>query len=138
VRSRFLLFFSRFFLSAFFMRKGFSMAMNMPVTRLFTNYRSTCVLAASAAVLLALPACGDGWTTQPYAQTPYGYERTAGYGVEYVRASMLPQRGPVLPEVRPVEPPAAALTPEPEFVEQDYSADLLQQGEVMFDERQRK
>jgi hypothetical protein len=63
------------------------------------------VLAAISPVLLS--ACGDGWVVQPYKGTPYNGRgldddsRTAGYGVEYVRAKMMPAKGPDTKSVTP-------------------------------------
>lgn len=73
---------------------------------------------------LALTACGgEGWEMRKTNTTfPYGNQRTAGSGVEYVRASMMPAKGPVLeaakvPEAGPPPPPPPApepiLAPEP-------------------------
>jgi len=53
-------------------------------------------LIFSGVALLGLSACGEGWEMVPYDGTPYGDERTAGSGVAYVRALMLPERGPNL------------------------------------------
>ena len=50
------------------------------------------ILTFSVLPVLALAACGEGWVTQPYEGVPYTYERTAGRGVEYVRASMAPAK----------------------------------------------
>ena len=57
------------------------------------------------AVPLALTACGDGWEMTRTEQFPYGNIRTAGTGVAYVRAKMLPEKqlnvepaGPQQPE----------------------------------------
>ncbi len=80
-------------------------------------------LTACAVILapLALTACGDGWVTQKYSGVPYDGrgivnddERTAGYGVEYVRASMMPSKGTNTETVleKPAEP-APAPAPEP-------------------------
>ena len=48
-----------------------------------------------APMLLVLVGCGDGWETRPYEGIPYGH-RTAGNGIEYVRAVMKQEKGPVL------------------------------------------
>ncbi|MCB9989514.1 MAG: hypothetical protein H6868_09335 [Rhodospirillales bacterium] len=53
----------------------------------------------AAAPLLFLAACGDGWDTKLYDGVPYTMERTAGNGLAYVRANMMPPRGPVVDEV---------------------------------------
>ena len=73
---------------------------------------------------LALTACGgEGWEMRKTTTTfPYGNQRTAGSGVEYVRANMMPAKGPVLEAPKPavVEPPPPApepvVEPEPEPV----------------------
>lgn len=51
---------------------------------------------------LGLAACGEGYEPRQFRdRVPYTEERTAGPGVEYVRAYMLPEKGPVLPEATP-------------------------------------
>lgn len=59
---------------------------------------------------LFLAACGEGWEAQKTTQyLPYGNERTAGSGVVYVRAQLLPEKDLKLePELKNVEdvPPA--------------------------------
>ncbi len=54
---------------------------------------------------LALTACGEGWEAQRTTEyTPYGNDRTAGSGVVYVRAQMLPKKELELePELESVE-----------------------------------
>lgn len=43
--------------------------------------------------LFALTACGEGWEKQlTNTVFPYGNQRTAGSGVMYVRAKMLPRK----------------------------------------------
>ncbi len=43
--------------------------------------------------VLALAACGEGWEMQRIDNiVPYGNTRTAGTGVAYVRAKMLPEK----------------------------------------------
>lgn len=60
------------------------------------------VLFLSGFSALTLAACGDGWVAVPYEdQVPYTEERTAGRGVTYVRAHMLPEKGPVLEASEP-------------------------------------
>ncbi len=43
--------------------------------------------------VLGLTACGEGYEMVPYQGTPYTMERTAGTGVQYVLAKMLPKKG---------------------------------------------
>ena len=69
---------------------------------------------------LALTACGgEGWEMRKTTTTfPYGNQRTAGSGVEYVRASMMPAKGPVLEAPKPVvapppPPPEPVVAPAP-------------------------
>ena len=106
------------------------------------------LLMAAAIPAFLLAGCGEGYVAQPYSGTPYG-DRTAGHGVEYVRASMLREKGPVIeaamPEHEPIIIPPAPepepeLTPIPAVIEDedDGTDDLLQQGEILFDDLQRK
>ena len=47
---------------------------------------------------LALAACGEGYeVVEVRGQVPYTEERTAGPGVAYVRAHMMPEKTIVLP-----------------------------------------
>lgn len=71
-----------------------------------------------ALILLGLPlaSCGEGWEmTRTTDMVPYGNTRTAGSGIAYVRAKMLPKKDLVLNtapaeqimiERRPAEAPA--------------------------------
>jgi hypothetical protein len=62
---------------------------------------TTILLGAST---LGLSACGEGWEPQELrGRVPYVEERTAGPGVEYVRAYMLPEKGPKLEPQMPAE-----------------------------------
>ena len=45
-----------------------------------------------AGAIILLSACGQDYVAQKYFGTPYG-TRTAGSGIEYVRAHMAPKRG---------------------------------------------
>lgn len=48
---------------------------------------------AVAGFSLLLAGCGDGWETVKYSdKVPYTMERTAGDGVMYVRAKMMPEK----------------------------------------------
>ena len=48
---------------------------------------------------LALAGCGEGWEAVEFrGSVPYVEERTAGPGVMYVRAHMMPAKTVVLPE----------------------------------------
>ncbi len=69
-------------------------------------------LSALCLPLLALSACGEGWEAQKTdTYFPYGNQRTAGYGVVYVRAKMMPEKELVVEPI--VEEAAPAPTPEP-------------------------
>ncbi len=60
---------------------------------------------------LALSACGEGWEMiRTDTMVPYGNTRTAGTGVAYVRAKMLPEKDLKL------EPAAPTPAAEPEKV----------------------
>lgn len=81
---------------------------------------------------LALAACGEGWEMQlTNTVHPYGNARTAGSGVVYVRAKMLPEKDVKLEPAAAVETPAPA-APE----EQDKKA--LEDLRDMFRKRQQK
>lgn len=91
---------------------------------------------------LALTACGgEGWQMQPTKRLPYGNERTAGSGVEYVRASMMPAKGPVLEPAKPAEaappapPPPPPPAPEPEL---DEPEEPMVPADKVFNNIQRK
>ena len=60
-------------------------------------------LMTVALIPLALTACGgEGWELRKTNTTfPYGNQRTAGSGVEWVRASMMPAKGPILEAPQP-------------------------------------
>ncbi len=65
-------------------------------------------------LLLGLAACGEGWEFQRTTAFPYGNERTAGTGVAYVLAKMMPEKElKIVPVVHDHEPEAVA-APEPE------------------------
>ena len=75
-------------------------------------HRSLMILAVSAPLLAA---CGEGWVMQPTrGAVPYTEERTAGPGIAYVRAHMMPEKSVVLPEPM-VEPAPVVKDAEPIF-----------------------
>jgi len=83
-------------------------------------------LAIFSAPLL-LTACGEGWEAQRTSEYfPYGNQRTAGSGVVYVRAKMLPKKELV------VEPVMDKVEEEPSTVEPVLEA------EEIFSDAQRK
>lgn len=54
---------------------------------------------ASGALVLALAGCGEGYeAVEVRGKVPYTMERTAGPGIAYVRAMMMPEKTVVLPE----------------------------------------
>jgi len=101
-------------------------------------------LIFSGVALLGLSACGEGWEMVPYDGTPYGNERTAGSGVAYVRALLLPERGPNLetemmshthaePVVEP-EPEVVAVIEEKEmFIVEEEGEAEIKDAEPLFD-----
>jgi len=66
------------------------------------TFRKTLLILSTFASSAALYGCGDGYEAVPYHGVPYVEDRTAGAGVEYVRAHMLPEKGPMIPaEIAP-------------------------------------
>lgn len=110
----------------------------------FINFRSFVLLTGSCVVL---SGCGDGWEMRPYEGVPYTTERTAGKGVEYVRANMARAKGPELKsemkeEVKvtttekiDAEPPPQDAKPEPVV---EASEEPVSDGAEVFNEKQRK
>ncbi len=83
-------------------------------------------LVVFAAPLL-LTACGEGWEAQRSdSYFPYGNQRTAGSGVVYVRAKMLPEKKLV------VEPVAN------EVKEDSITVEPVLEAEEIFSDAQRK
>ncbi len=59
---------------------------------------------------ISLSACGEGWEAQKTTDYfPYGNQRTAGSGVVYVRAKLLPERQLNLNTIKEVVKPAAQI-----------------------------
>jgi len=97
---------------------------------------------------LALAACGEGWDMQTYNNRgAYTAERTAGSGVEYVRAGIMRAKGPVLEpqmedrievqqtntiEQDPPPPPAEKV------VEEAKEAPAVQEADKIFTTKQKK
>lgn len=69
----------------------------MPSPRFFKRVKPFLLILP----VLMLSACGDGWEAVSYSGFPYGNERTAGHGIAYVRANLLPGRGPMLQAAQP-------------------------------------
>lgn len=57
-------------------------------------------VSTGLAAILTLSACGEGWEAKRYEGFPYMNVRTAGPGIEYVRARLLPEKGPILLPVK--------------------------------------
>ena len=92
------------------------------------SIKRTVIVSASS--LFLLTGCGEGYEmVKTNAMFPYGNERTAGSGVAYVLAKMMPEKElklepvkpkavvrdwkPAIKEVLPPEPkPAAAVPPQ--------------------------
>jgi len=88
---------------------------------------------------LFLAGCGDGYEMRPYHNTPYG-DRTAGSGVEYVRAHMMQEKGPVIKAEQPKLEPIVAPPPAEPVVETkpDPVDNLIGSGEKFFRDLQKK
>lgn len=88
---------------------------------------------------LSLSACGgEGWEMQLTKRFPYGNERTAGSGVEYVRASMMKPKGPIIEA--PKEPVVMIPPPAPDPVIQipPPPSEPVKPADPMFNKMQRK
>lgn len=96
------------------------------------------VLGLSVLPVIALGACGDGsgggFQAVPYENIPYTMERTAGKGVTFVRAAMLPPKEAkteaITQKTEPVAEPAV-VTPEP-------APAPITPGDAVFDKKQSK
>ena len=67
---------------------------------------------------LSLAACGEGYEmVKVYDQIPYSMERTAGPGVAYVLAHMMPEKTLSLPKenVKPLVSESKVIDAEPMF-----------------------
>lgn len=102
-------------------------------------------IALSIPVLL-LSAC-EGYEPAPYVGFPYDNIRTAGTGVEYVRANMAKPKGPVLEAPKPAPapapqaaapPPPAGPAPAPIQETKDILKNIDSDAEKMFNESQKK
>lgn len=78
---------------------------------------------------LLLAACGEGYEMQRVSGiVPYTPERTAGTGVAYVRAKMLPEKALVVEEKAAEKPAEAPVEKQPE----------IKSAEPVFHEQQKK
>lgn len=126
-------------------------------------YKKSLLFAVSALFIAPLAGCGEGFEPVAYTGFPYGNIRTAGTGVAYVRANMLPERGPVIEAAQPEnegiievpepqrEPEPAPAVEEPEPLQEtkdilenidEQAGDKIfndtQEGEKIFNDKQRK
>jgi hypothetical protein len=95
--------------------------------------RRTILTLSTALPLFALSAC-DGYEMRLYDGFPYGNQRTAGHGVEYVLAKMMPKKGPVL---EPAPAPAPAPAPEPK-VEMPPPSEPIKPADPIIENKARK
>lgn len=64
------------------------------------------LIIALSVVPFALSACGEGWERiQTHEMFPYGNQRTAGTGVAYVLAKMMPEKELIIKTVPRRAPP---------------------------------
>lgn len=61
------------------------------------NFRYILTVSVLLGSLMTLSACSEdqGWTIIEHKSAPYGENRTAGSGIKYVRAYLMPEKGPV-------------------------------------------
>lgn len=72
-------------------------------------FRSACCMMA----LFLLTACGEGWEMQlTNTAFPYGNQRTAGSGVMYVRAKLLPKKELNIVAVERAREPVVQIIPQ--------------------------
>lgn len=104
------------------------------------------LLLGAAMPALILTGCGDGWEAKLYEGFPYGNSRTAGHGIVYVRANMMPEKGPVVDAPELFEAPEPPLEDVPMVVEdvplpeedQGTIDKLINSGEKFFRKMQQK
>jgi hypothetical protein len=92
--------------------------------------------ALSVLPLCVVAGCGGEWETRPYEGVPYTEERTAGYGVEYVRARMAPAKGPVTEPTVVEETTTTVIEEAPPPPVEDTAP--VTSGEEMFNHAQEK
>ncbi len=94
-----------------------------------------------------LTGCGDGWEMKTYDGFPYDDVRTAGHGVEYVRAHMMPRKGTKIKVVEQKNKPLIAPKTKPALVtevapvetkDKNVLDSVLNSGEKFFRDLQRK
>lgn len=93
-------------------------------------------LSLTALPVLTLAACdggsGGGWQPVAYENVPYTMERTAGRGVTFVRAAMLP------PKEAKVEPMMEKPAPAPEPAPAPVPTEPITAGDKVFEKKQAK
>ncbi len=94
------------------------------------SFSSRCAVLSFLSVPFMLTACGDGYDmSRIEGVVPYVLERTAGTGVAYVRAKMMPEKQLVIaPAETKAEAPVAAEPPE----------EKIKDMEPMFHDKQKK
>lgn len=97
------------------------------------TFRRMILILSAAAPLMLLAAC-DGYELQRYTGFPYDNQRTAGSGVQYVLAKMMPIKGPVLEQAAPVIQPA----PEPAIEIPPPPVEVITPADPVFDHKARK
>jgi hypothetical protein len=113
--------------------------------RLFMKTIRNSVLLLAMLSPLALAACGDGYEMRPYENVPYEMERTAGRGIEYVRAGMMPEKGPVLKTTTTEEKVEVKKTetieqdaPPPVAMPESKDEHIVEEADHIFTSKQRK
>ncbi len=96
------------------------------------------LLLGAIAPALLLAGCGEGWNMQSYNRTPYG-DRTAGSGVEYVRAHMMQEKGPVIKKAMEPKKESVVAPAKPAEKKSEAPVDnLIGSGEKYFRDLQKK
>lgn len=81
---------------------------------------------------LALMGCGEGWEAQKVDNVaPYSTSRTAGSGVAYVRAKMMPEKELNLEAVAEEPEEVAEEIIAEEYVEEAYAEEVVEQEPVL-------
>lgn len=97
------------------------------------GYLNSIIVVFACAGALFLSACGDDYEVVRYTGSPYGNERTAGGGVAFVRAKMMPEKGPVLKGLEIPEELKAGESVEPKPVDK-----FPKEAEELFKRMQKK
>ncbi|MGB4057226.1 MAG: hypothetical protein WBK77_04000 [Alphaproteobacteria bacterium] len=98
------------------------------------SFKPARFLVLASPILLA--ACGDGWEMVRTTDFPYGNLRTAGTGVAYVRAKMLPEKElKIEPQI---EAPSGEVPPPPEPAGPAVPVEEQKKAEEVFHKGQEK